>query len=175
MCRVSMLSLAIAAFGVSVPATYSSAAETHNPAQTGASGAPANAIVGLWGTEALVGPCGQTPTSQVRNTLLFHAGGTVVENPLIPPAGVPNVGLPGNYQRGQALGTWTFDPALKTYQIYLRFDNYVDNAYQGYSTVDRQITLLGRDQAYGPVKVARFNPEGTVIVELCGEAYSTRL
>lgn len=170
-----LLSLAVAVLGISVPATFLGAAEANNPARTGALNVRANAIVGLWGTEALVGMCGETPMSEVRNTLLFHAGGTVVENPVFPPSGVPNVGVPGNYQRGQALGTWTFDPAQKIYQVHLRFDNYVDNAYHGYTTVDRQITLVGKYQAYGPVTVARFTADGNLIVELCGDAYSTRL
>lgn len=170
-----LLSSAIVILGISGPAALTSAAETGNPAQTGALNVPANTIVGLWSTNALVGICGQTPTGQVRNTLLFHAGGTLVESPVIPPAGVPNAGRPGNYQRGQALGTWSFDPVQKIYKVRLRFDNYVDDAYDGYSTVDREIVLIGTDVAYGPVRVTRYTADGNLIVELCGEGYSTRL
>lgn len=171
--NIPLLSSALFVLGISAPAMFLGAAETSNPAQTGAPSVPANTIVGLWSTEADVGLCGSGQTGKVFNTLLFHAGGTVVESPRIPPSGVPDVG--GNYQRGQALGTWAFDPARKTYEIHLRFDNYVNNAYHGYTIVDRQITLLGKDLAVGPVYVTRFTADGNLIVELCGEAQSARL
>jgi hypothetical protein len=41
--------------------------------------------------------------------------------------------------------------------------------------VDREITLIGKDQAVGPVYVTRFTADGNLIVELCGQAQSTRL
>jgi hypothetical protein len=152
----------------------SEAAETNNPAMSGALNVPANTIVGIWSTEADVGLCNAGPTSKVFNTLLFHAGGTVVESPRIPPSGVPDIGG-GILQRGQALGTWAFDPTSKTYQIHLRFDNYVNGAYHGFSLVDREISLVGKDQGVGPVYVTRFTAAGNLIVELCGEALSARL
>jgi hypothetical protein len=138
---------------------------------------PGNRIVGLWGTEALVGPCNATPLTPIRNTLLFHAGGTVVESPRFPPDGAPNVaGIPGTYQRGQALGTWVYEPRSRRYFIHLRFDNYVANAYHGYSTVDREITLTKRGTyASGPVRSARYAADGTLISEVCGDAVSTPL
>ena len=145
------------------------------PEQSGAIKVPANDIVGLWSTEALVGLCGQTPETTVRNTLLFHAGGTLVETPFFPPSGVPDPGSGGVYQRTQGLGTWTFSPARKIYEIKLRFDNFVNGVYHGYSTVDRQIVLISTNQASGPVVVNRYLANGTRIVELCGEASSTRL
>jgi hypothetical protein len=166
--------VAIAGFGIATPALLSGSAEASDSAHSGVYGASANAIVGLWSTEGDVGLCGSDPINKVFNTLLFHAGGTLVENPRIPPAGVPDVGG-GIYQRGQALGTWTFDPRYRTYQVHLRFDNYVDNAYHGYTMVDREITLTGKDQAAGPVYVTRFTADGNLIVELCGQAVSTRL
>jgi hypothetical protein len=134
-------------------------------------------IVGLWGTEAMVGPCGGTPATPIRNTLLFHAGGTVVETPRIGPNGFatgPNNTL--IYQRGQALGTWVYDRSKRTYYIHLRFDNYVDNAYHGYSIVDREITLSNRGMtASGPVRSTRYLADGTKFSEVCGQATSTPL
>ena len=134
-------------------------------------------IVGLWGTEALVGPCNGTPAQQVRNTLLFHAGGTLVETPRFAPGGVPNAaGIPGIYQRGQALGTWVYDHSKRRYYIHLRFDNYVDNVYHGYSTVDREITLTNRGMtASGPVRSTRYFLDGRAPIEVCGQATSTPL
>ena len=145
----------------------------------GAPNVPANRIVGLWTTQAAVRPCGSNlPLSPARNTILFHAGGTVLANPLAAPAaGFPNVaGIPGIHQRGQDLGTWSFNPLTHQYTVKLRFDWYVDGLYHGYSTVDRTI-LLSNDgkQAFGPVRVTRYRTDGSIIGEVCGEAVSTRL
>ena len=134
-------------------------------------------IIGLWATEAMVGPCGGIPSNPIRNTLLFHAGGTVVETPRIPPNGIatgPNNTL--IYQRGQALGTWVYDRSKRIYYIHLRFDNYVDNVYHGYSTVDREITLSNRGTvASGPVRSVRYRVDGTELSAVCGQATSTPL
>lgn len=132
-------------------------------------------IIGLWDTEALVGPCNGTPATTIRNTLLFHAGGTLVETPRIGPNGVPNAGG-GIYQRGQALGTWVYDHSKRRFYIHLRFDNYVDNVYHGYSTVDREITLSNRGMtASGPVRSTRYFLDGRPPVEVCGQATSKPL
>jgi hypothetical protein len=148
-------------------------------AGSGASGppGPANRIVGLWGTEAVVGPCNASPVMPIRNTLLFQAGGTVIENPRFPPAGAPNVaGVPGVYQRGLSLGTWSYDPVERRYFVHVRFDNYVDSVYHGYSTVDREIVLSKQGLlASGPVRSARFMADGTLMSEVCGQAISARL
>ncbi len=162
--------------GAFVALTAASAAAGHG-AFTGAYAGPPNRIVGLWSTEALVGPCGGEPVTPIQNTLLFHAGGTVVESPRFPPGGAPRVaGVPGQYQRGQALGTWSYDPRRRTYFLHLQFDNYVDNAYHGYSTVNREIALT-KDGLLGsgPVRSARFTADGKLMGEVCGEALSARL
>jgi hypothetical protein len=113
--------------------------------------------------------------NQIRNTLLFHAGGTVVENPRFPPAGFPDVaGVPGVYQRGQALGTRTYDPQRHKYWIHLRFDNFVDSVYHGCSTVDREMSLSGGIVASGPVRSIRYLANGSLMSEVCGEAVSAR-
>lgn len=149
-----------------------------DPARNGALAGPANRIVGLWTTEGSVSPCGSAlPPGTVRNTLLFHAGGTVVENPRVAPAGVPNAfGVPGINQRGLALGTWSFDPASGEYTLFLRFDWYVDGAYHGYMTVDRTLTIsVDGSQAIGPVRSTRYLANGTLLSAVCGSAVSDRL
>jgi len=151
-------------------AVFSGAAASAGPEQTGALSVPANRIVGLWSTAAMVGPCGGPQPVQIQNTLLFHAGGTVVENPRFPPAGA------AGYQRNQALGTWTYDVASKTYSLHLQFDNFVNGVYEGYSTVDREIELSqDGTAASGPVSVNRYLGNGTLIFAVCGSATSTRL
>ncbi len=149
-----------------------------DPARNGALAGPANRIVGLWATEGAVSPCGSAlPPSPIRNTLLFNAGGTVVENPRIPPAGIANAfGVAGINQRGQALGTWSFDQASGQYTLLLRFDWYVDGAYHGYMTIDRTLTISADgNQVIGPVRSTRYSANGTQIGAVCGSAVSDRL
>jgi len=149
---------------------FASPVTSANNGLTGALPVPANRIVGLWTTEAMVGPCGIPPVAQIRNTLLFHAGGTVVENPRSPPTGAN-----GN-QRNQALGTWKYSARNRTYTLHLRFDNFVNGVYEGYSTVDREMEL-SKDgtQVTGEVTSNRYLDNGTLISSVCGNATSTRL
>ena len=146
--------------------------------RSGAVATPANRIVGLWVSEGITRPCGTVlPANTVRNTLLFSAGGTVEENPRFPPQGAPNVnGVAGINQRGQALGTWSFEPISGVYSLHLRFDWYVDGVYHGYQTVDRDLTLSPDGlQVTGPVVATRFSAAGVPIAALCGTATSDRI
>lgn len=138
---------------------------------------PANRIVGLWRTQGEIRPCGSDlPFSTIFNTLLFHAGGTVVENPRIPPDGILTPTVPGVNQRGQALGTWAYDWRTRRYTVNLRFDWYVDGIYHGYGTVEREIILnQSGAHASGPVRSARHLADGSVLGEVCGSAVSERL
>jgi hypothetical protein len=141
---------------------------------SGAPPTPANRIVGLWATEGHAGPCGEVPVATIRNTLIFQAGGTVVENPRALPGGVPSPS--GLYQRSIGLGTWSYDPVANKYYLYLQFDNYVDNVYNGFTTVDREISLSSEGLlASGPVRIVRYKADGSPLAELCGEVLSTRL
>jgi hypothetical protein len=136
----------------------------------------ANRIAGLWKTDAMVGPCGGTPTRTVNNTLLFNANGTMLDNPRIGPNGIPTAA--GTYQRGWGLGTWTYDARKNRYFIRVQFDRYINNSYAGFSIVDREILLSNRATvATGPVHVVDYDVNGEPIetTEVCGEATSTRL
>lgn len=144
----------------------------------GTSAAPANRIVGLWATEGAVRACGTSlPPTLVRNTLLFNAGGTVVENARFPPAGAANAfGVAGTNQRGPGLGTWSFNPQTRVYTLHLQFDWYVNGAYHGYQTVDREIDLSGDAmQGTGEIRSTRYAADGSALIELCGTAISDRL
>ena len=157
---------------VSFPA---SAAE---PDADGARSSAANRISGAWSTDGDVRPCGTSlPFAKVRNTLVFHDGGTVTENPRFPPPGVPNVyNVPGINQRSIGLGTWSFDPSAQQYEMNLRFDWFVDGVYNGYQTVVRQITLSKDGDAFaGSVRTTRYDVNGGVIADLCGSAVDERL
>jgi hypothetical protein len=157
-------------------AAIASPAHALDPATSGAIGVPANRIVGLWSTLGMVGPCGGTVTPQtIRNTLLFQAGGTVIENPRSPPQGGPGPGG-GVHQRSIALGTWSYNPVTQQYTMHLQFDWFADNVWHGYSTVDRTLLLNGNGSlAAGPVRSTRFAANGAIVAEVCGSATSTRL
>lgn len=174
----SLNSWRVGACALVLLAVTAAATVSANPATSGALGGRANRIVGLWSTLGMVRPCGSDlPFGTVTNTLLFHAGGTVVENPHFPPAGAPDVfGIPGINQRGQALGTWSYDPAADRYWLFLRFDWYVDDAYHGYMTIDRELVLSNNGmEISGPVSAIRYTADGTALAQVCGEATSERL
>ncbi len=138
-----------------------------SPASTGALPTRANRIVGLWETQATVRGCATgVPVLQVRNNLLFHAGGTVTENiPVIP-------------SRNQGMGVWSYDPASGSYTMVIRFDRFstTTGAYVGSSTVERELAMSDDGQTIGgAVRATHFNLDGSVSQELCGEGTSTRL
>lgn len=171
--------IAFAALAAGLGAISSGAAQAQHagPVTTGAFETPANRIVGLWETNGNLGLCDGGPRFiQTVNTLLFHAGGTVSENAPFPPEGVPNVfGVPGNNQRNNGLGTWSYNPARDEYAFHMRFDWFVDNNYHGYMLIDRVIVIDGSGvQTFGPVRAARYTATGTKIAEFCGEAVNTR-
>jgi len=173
--KISNASLATALSALLLASTSSWAVD---PAHNGALNVPANRIVGLWITAAAVSPCGSgLPPAPLQNTILFNAGGTVVESPVIPPGGIPGAsGVPGINQRGQALGTWYYNPVSKQYSVKLRFDWYVDGQYHGYQTVDRVISLTSNgNEAVGAVQSTRYAADGSTIVQVCGDAVSDRL
>jgi hypothetical protein len=163
--RTATLALALAA-GLSA-----TSAEALGPPTQGTHGLMAGRIVGLWRADGAVRPCANpaAPVMNVRNNLLFHAGGTLTENP----GGLPSV--TGN-SRSMGLGTWGYDAAKGRHTLHLRFDNYANGVYVGYQTVDREITLGTVDQSLtGPVLVTRYDTAGNVQLQLCGTAVQTRL
>jgi len=148
-----------------------------SPTTTGALATPANRIVGAWSNVAMVGPCGGVAGAPLRQTLLFHAGGTFLDNSLFPPQGLPNLnGIAGTHQRSIGVGTWHYDPLTGQYALDQRFDWFVNNQYHGYQVVTRSI-LLSTDgnNATGPVRATRYAANGAIVAELCGSASSTRL
>ena len=157
--------LAAAILTVATPALAQS-----GPASTGALAVPANRIVGLWQAVATVRPCNipAAPPREVRNNLLFHAGGTVTENP----GGLPSV---AGASRSFGLGTWRYDPDSERYTGMLRFDTYLNGVYSGYTTIDRDIAMDGADTAAGPVVVTAYDTSGNQLIQLCGTATQHRL
>ncbi len=146
------------------------------PATTGALATPANRIVGVWSNVARVGGCteGAVLGPEQRQTVMFDAGGTFLDNPRFPPQGIATPG--GVLQRSIGLGTWKYEPASRQYSLRQQFDFYLNNGYDGYQVIER-IMLLSHDgsRITGPVVASRYSAAGTLLSRQCGEAVSSRL
>lgn len=142
-------------------------------------GAAADRLVGLWATDIHVSPAACTPGAPPpplvgHNTMIFNAGGTLVENPQVTPPGNPGAAQVRTF----GLGKWSYEPRTRQYRVLLRFDWYAssDGAYLGYQVVDRTILLSNdRNRAFGPVISTRYAPDGSIVARVCGEGISTRL
>lgn len=168
--RTFTLGLALAA--TLLPMT----AHAVDPVTTGALPVPANRIVGAWDNAAYVGPCGGTPSpNPARQTVVFHAGGTFLDNSRYPPQGIatPN----GTMQRSIGVGTWEYSPRTGQWSLEQRFDWFKNNVYDGYQVIQRSAILLsgGGASMAGPVHVYRYDAAGTLVLEQCGTATATRL
>ena len=129
----STLSLSIAAL---LTLASASAHAQKNPVNTGSLAVPANRVVGMWSNASAVGPCGGPAVMQGHNTVTFSPGGTLVDVPRAP-AGIA-------LQRSIGLGTWAYDPLRGNYTQRVRFDWFLNGAYDGYQTVDRGATSDSR-------------------------------
>lgn len=148
------------------------------PSDTDASLLRAQRIVGAWANESRVGPCGGPVGNPGYQTLLFNAGGTVVDNPRFSPAGIPAIvnGIPVRRHRTIGVGTWNFDWRTRQYEVDQRFDWFINDQYDGYQTVHRTIAVSSDgNQLSGPVLTRRYAADGALTGELCGSAVSTRL
>ena len=150
-------------------ATAMSPALAAETPRTGALPTPANKLAGLWTGEGYVSPCGTPLPTQptVRTTLIFHAGGTLTEQPRMPP--------PGANTRSIGLGTWSYDPATGQHHARFRFDRYVNGIYGGFSVVEREL-LLSEDgnEASGDVLSVNYDANGAEIGAVCGIGVSRR-
>lgn len=152
-------------------------AAASGPATTGALPTPANRIVDAWANESRVGPWNAAPGGPGYQTIVFHAGGTFLDNSRFPPDGLPNLsGIAGTHQSSVGVGTWRCDRAIGQYTLNQRFDWHVNNACHGYPTVERSIVLSNdATMASGPVRTTRCAADGRFVAELCGSAGSQRL
>jgi hypothetical protein len=149
--------------------TAAGAAGAAEPQTT--SGWFASRIVGAYQSEARVRVCGSPgPDEVVFNTIIFNAGGTVIATPRFPPQGADN------YSRTNDLGTWSYHPRTNRYSVKLRYDNFMNGAFIGSSVVERDLQMSADSNSVtGPVHVTTHAPDGSVVVEVCGTATSTRL
>ena len=182
---MNLLTLSLAA-GFGIAAASSCAADSVAPANAETSSQsissrnnPANQLVGVWTTSAAVQSCDSPnplPPPSPNNVLTFHAGGTASELTLFPPTGVPNVyGVTGLNWRSNGTGVWDYLPSRHEYMLSLRFNWFVDGAYNGYQVVDRVMVMddSGKHLS-GQVQTTRYGADGKVIVTLCGTGISDR-
>ena len=78
--------------------------------------------------------------------------------------------------RAEGLGTWSYNPTTQQYRMKLQFDRWApDGTNVGYSTVERQLLMnTAGTQMAGPVYAVHYAADGSIIVQLCGHAVSTR-
>jgi len=155
--------------------TANVAAQTAN---SGASGVPANRIVGLWSALGFVGPCGAPPTNPINAIVVFHAGGTLSTSDTLPATGgVPNLhGITGLNTRGPGYGRWSYDPTTQRYHVLFRFNWFVNGVYHGYQQVEREVTLSTDGlELSGDIQAARYFADGTKYIDFCGAEISDRI
>lgn len=158
--------LAVAMLAISTAAGATGAADPHTT-----SGWFANRIVGAYESQAMVRVCGSPgPDFPVVNTIIFNQGGTVVAAPRFPPQGA------NGYSRTIDLGTWSYHPRTNRYSVSLHFYGFVDGQFQGTTHVERDLQMSADGNSVsGPVHTTTYAPDGSVILEQCGTATSTRI
>lgn len=167
--NIKKTALAMTVLAMTIAAGVAGAQGNADPQTT--SGWFANRIVGAYGSKAMVRPCGSAgPDNPALNTMIFNQGGTVVASPRFPPQGADG------YSRTNDLGTWSYHPRTNHYSVKLRFDNFVSGSFTGSSVVERDLQMSADGNSVsGPVHVTTYAPDGSIVVELCGTATSTRL
>lgn len=131
----------------------------------------ASRIVGAYESQAMVRVCGSAgPDVPAINMIIFNAGGTVVATPRFPPQGA------NNYSRTIDIGTWSYNPRTNHYSVSLHFYGFVNGQLQGTTHVERDLQMsIDGKSITGPVHTTTYAPDGSVILEQCGTATSTRL
>jgi hypothetical protein len=161
-------SLVMIVLAISTAAGATGAPGMADPQTT--SGWFANRIVGAYETNAQVKVCGSAdPAFTAINTIIFNQGGTVVAMPRFPPQGADN------YSRTIDLGTWSYHPRTNRYSVSLHFYGFVNGELQGTTHVERSLRMSADGNSVsGPVHTTTYAPDGSVILEQCGTATSTR-
>lgn len=140
-------------------------AESLSTAHSGLLPVPANRIVGLWQAQATIGPClgGPTRTFIALNT--FHAGGTMSDINAAPPT-----------TRVSGQGIWRYQ-GRGQYKTRFQFFSYLpDGTYDGVRDITTTAMLNAHANQYSATVYARnLNPDGTLRVELCGNAIGKRV
>jgi hypothetical protein len=166
--NIKNTALAMTVLAMTTAAGVSGAQGAADPQTT--SGWFANRIVGAYQSHAMVRVCGSPgPDFPVVNLIIFNQGGTVVASPRFPPQGADG------YSRTNDLGTWSYHPRTNRYSVSLHFYGFVNGEFQGITHVERDLQMSADGNSVsGPVRTTTYAPDGSVILEQCGTATSTR-
>ena len=125
---------------------------------------PANRIVGTWRSTVVLQPCGGGPTLPTAITLLtYHAGGTLTDTNTAPPT-----------SRSPGHGLWRYVSDSQYRGRFQVFAFLPTGQYDGYTEV-RTTVILSGDSNTSSVVARRYNADGSLRVELCGNGSGERL
>jgi hypothetical protein len=127
--------------------------------------AAANRIVGLWRVDVSIGPCGAAPNRFFSAFNTFHYGGTLSDFNFVPPS-----------TRSPGHGIWEYMGA-REYDTRFQFMRYLPTGeLDGIQDVFGATVLDVRGNRYTSAVRARvLNVDGSLRVELCGNATGTRV
>jgi hypothetical protein len=159
--KLQHVTLALALLAPTAPV----AAQTATVHNAGLLPGPASRIVGTWRSEVALQPCGGGPTVAAFTTLVtYHAGGTLSDTNSSPPA----LRSPGH-------GLWRF---VGNSQYRARFQMFLflpGGEYDGYNDVQTKVILGGGNGNTSSVVVRRYNADGSLRAQLCGDGVGERL
>lgn len=132
---------------------------------TAQSSSPANRIVGLWQANVTIAPCAGGPARTFTGYNTYHLGGTLSDTNSTPPA-----------TRGPGQGLWEYQ-GHDQYTSRFQFNRYLpDGSFDGISDIRTWVVLnAGGDQASQTIYARNLNPDGSLRVELCGNASGERI
>lgn len=154
---------------LTVAATGTCAAQSYPMQENGkpVSGAPANAIIGLWHVNVSVKPCANpgAPANEFFALNTYQAGGTLSDANTFPPT-----------SRGPGMGIWSYDPIGEAYHAHMQFARFVNGVFDGLQDVEDVSTLSPDKMTMHTIIHARMlNADGSLRVELCGTADGERV
>lgn len=127
---------------------------------------PSNSIVGHWQAEVTLGPCTGGPAQSFVGFNTYHAGGTLSDTGSNAPPSL----------RGPGHGIWQLQRNGQ-YKSRFQIQRFQPTGeYDGYADIRTTIVLHDRGRQYAQTIQARnFRPDGSLVVELCGNAAGRRI
>lgn len=125
---------------------------------------PANRIVGTWRSAVVLQPCAGGPAFPTSFTLLtYNAGGTLTDTNTAPPT-----------SRSPGHGLWRYEGNSQYRARFQVFAFLPTGQYDGYTDVRTHVILSG-DSNTSSVIARRYNADGSLRAELCGNGTGERL
>ena len=159
---IASLALSMALSGAATPAAIAGGKPGHAP---GLPPSAANRIVGTWRIQATVGPCQGGPTQTFEAINTFHAGGTLSDINMFPPA-----------TRVSGQGIWELQRNGQ-YRTRFQFFRFLpDGTYDGVQDIRTHVVLNhAATQLTKTIQARVLNVDGSVRAQLCGTSSGHRL